>query len=216
MKKKNNTELKDFFEDENKTLNAETMFHKNMKVYGLDVLEDRALADYRDGLKPAQRRLMWTAKELKATWDNKTVKSARITGDCMGKYHPHSSSYGSLGTLVDCEYPMIYGQGNWGSLTDGAAAERYTEAKISQLGMKMLECMDVADYVPNYTGEFKEPIVLTTRVPNFFINECAGIAVGLSCNIPAHNLKEVVDAMKVVVKKGEATKLKDIMKFLKG
>lgn len=360
MKKKNNTELKDFFEDENKTLNAETMFHKNMKVYGLDVLEDRALADYRDGLKPAQRRLMWTAKELKATWENKTVKSARITGDCftgdteiltvnneklpieklekmiehgenvytfsssetgeievskvvkcwmktetdnlvkvyldndtyfectpdhkimlrdgtyqkaielkentslmplyfsdnhkvlkvekiklnkkvavynvevdskyhnfplgngifvkncMGKYHPHSSSYGSLGTLVDCEYPLVYGQGNWGSLTDGAAAERYTEAKISQLGMKMLECMDVADYVPNYTGEFKEPIVLTTRVPNFFINECAGIAVGLSCNIPAHNLKEVVEAMKVVVKKGEATKLKDIMKYLKG
>lgn len=429
MKKNNNTELKDFFEDENKTINAETMFHKNMKVYGLDVLEDRALADYRDGLKPAQRRLMWTAKELKATWENKTVKSARITGDCftgdteiltvnneklpiaklekmieqgenvytfsssetgeievskvvkcwkksetdnlvkvyldndtyfectpdhkimlrdgtyqkaielkentslmplyfgdntldgrrqiidnkigktisvyklagkhkdcdmsellneenwnkyirnnneltyktaiskqvysqlfanynhkvlkveklklnekvavynvevdskyhnfplgngvfvkncMGKYHPHSSSYGSLGTLVDCEYPMVYGQGNWGSLTDGAAAERYTEAKISQLGMKMLECMDVADYVPNYTGEFKEPIVLTTRVPNFFINECAGIAVGLSCNIPAHNLKEVVEAMKVVVKKGEATKLKDIMKYLKG
>ena len=83
MKKKNNTELKDFFEDENKTINAETMFHKNMKVYGLDVLEDRALADYRDGLKPAQRRLMWTAKELKATWENKTVKSARITGDCF-------------------------------------------------------------------------------------------------------------------------------------
>ena len=103
-----------------------------------------------------------------------------------------------------------------GSLTDGAAAERYTEAKISQLGMKMLECMDVADYVPNYTGEFKEPIVLTTRVPNFFVNECAGIAVGLSCNIPAHNLKEIVEAMKVVVKKGESTKIKDIMKYIKG
>lgn len=88
MKKNNNTELKDFFEDENKTINAETMFHKNMKVYGLDVLEDRALADYRDGLKPAQRRLMWTAKELKATWENKTVKSARITGDCMRKVSP--------------------------------------------------------------------------------------------------------------------------------
>lgn len=369
--KKNNT-LNDFFE-EDKAINAEEMFHKNMKTYGLDVLEDRALADYRDGLKPAQRRLMWTAKELKATWDNKTVKSARITGDCftgdteiltvnneklpiaklekmieqgenvytfsssetgeievskvvkcwkktetdnlvkvyldndtyfectsdhkimlrdgtyqkaielkentslmplyfcdntlderrqiidnynhkvlkveklklnekvavynvevdskyhnfplgngvfvkncMGRYHPHSSSYGSLGTLVDCEYPLVYGQGNWGSLTDGAAAERYTEAKISQLGMKMLECMDVADYVPNYTGEFKEPVVLTTRVPNFFINECSGIAVGLSCNIPAHNLKEIVEAMKVVVKKGEATKIKDIMKYLKG
>lgn len=133
-----------------------------------------------------------------------------------GKYHPHGSAYGSLETLATCEYPLIYGQGNWGSLTDGPAAERYTEAKISQLGMKMLECMDVADYVPNYTGEFKEPVVLTTRIPNFFINECAGIAVGLSCNIPAHNLKEIVDAMKIVVKKGQATKIKDIMKYLKG
>lgn len=103
-----------------------------------------------------------------------------------------------------------------GSLTDGPAADRYTEAKISQFGMKMLECMDVADYVPNYTGEFKEPVVLTTRIPNFFINECAGIAVGLSCNIPAHNLKEIVEAMKVVVKKGESTKIKDIMKYIKG
>ncbi len=87
--KKNKTELNDFFEDtDEKTINAETMFHTNMKTYGLDVLEDRALADYRDGLKPAQRRLMWTAKELKATWDNKTVKSARITGDCMRKVSP--------------------------------------------------------------------------------------------------------------------------------
>ena len=179
-------------------------------------MEDRALADYRDGLKPAQRRLMWTAKELKATWDNKTVKSARITGDCMGKYHPHGSAYGSLVTMATSEYPIIHGQGNWGSLTDGPAADRYTEAKISQIGMKMLECMDVADYIPNYTGEFKEPIVLTTRLPNFFINECAGIAVGLNCNIPAHNLKEVVEAMKVVVKKGKQTKIKDIMKYLKG
>ena len=154
--------------------------------------------------------------EVDSKYHNFPLGNGVFVKNCMGKYHPHSSSYGSLGTLVDCEYPMVYGQGNWGSLTDGAAAERYTEAKISQLGMKMLECMDVADYVPNYTGEFKEPIVLTTRVPNFFINECAGIAVGLSCNIPAHNLKEVVEAMKVVVKKGEATKLKDIMKYLKG
>lgn len=215
MKKKNT--LDEFFEDNNsKTINAEEMFHKNMKTYGLDVLEDRALADFRDGLKPAQRRLIWTAKDLKATWDNKTVKSARITGDCMGKYHPHGSAYGSLVTLATSEYPLIYGQGNWGSLTDGPAADRYTEAKISEIGMKMLECMDVADYIPNYTGEFKEPVVLTTRLPNFFINECAGIAVGLSCNIPSHNLKEIVDAMKIVIKKGQGTKIKDIMKVMKG
>ena len=83
-------------------------------------------------------------------------------------------------------------------MTDGPAADRYTEAKISQIGMKMLECMDVADYIPNYTGEFKEPIVLTTRLPNFFINECSGIAVGLNCNIPAHNLKEIVEGDFVV------------------
>lgn len=218
--KNNNSAFDDFFECETKTdgkvLDTDKMLHSNMKVYGLDVLEDRALADYRDGLKPAQRRLLWTAKELKATWDNKTVKSARITGDCMGRYHPHGSSYGSLETLADCEYPMIFGQGNWGSLTDGAAAERYTEAKISEIGMKMFECMDVADYVPNYTGEFKEPVVLPTRVPNFFINDCSGIAVGVSCDIPAHNLKEVVDAFKVVIKKGKDTKIKDIMKYLKG
>ena len=216
MKKQSN--IDNFFENETdgKTLGTDQMLHKNMEVYGLDVLEDRALADYRDGLKPAQRRLMWTAKELKATWDNKTVKSARITGDCMGKYHPHGSAYGSLVTMATSEYPVIHGQGNWGSLTDGPAADRYTEAKISQIGMKMLECMDVADYIPNYTGEFKEPIVLTTRLPNFFINECSGIAVGLNCNIPAHNLKEIVEAMKVVVKKGKQTKIKDIMKYLKG
>lgn len=215
---KNKKSVEEFFENDNqeKTMAADKMLHKNMKIYGLDVLEDRALSDFRDGLKPAQRRLIWTANDLKATWNNKTVKSARITGDCMGKYHPHGTAYGSLVTLATSEYPLIYGQGNWGSLTDGAAADRYTEAKISQLGMKMLECMDVADYVPNYTGEFKEPVVLTTRVPNFFINENAGIAVGLSCNIPAHNLKEVVEAMKVVVKKGQATKIKDIMKYLKG
>lgn len=212
------TDMEEFFEEADvvKTLDTDQMLHRNMEVYGLDVLEDRALADYRDGLKPAQRHLMWTAKELKATWDNKTVKSARITGDCMGKYHPHGSAYGSLVTMATSEYPIIYGQGNWGSLTDGPAADRYTEAKISQIGMKMLECMDVADFIPNYTGEFKEPIVLTTRLPNFFINECAGIAVGLNCNIPAHNLKEIVEAMKVVVKKGKQTKIKDIMKYLKG
>lgn len=108
MKKKSN--IDDFFENETdeKTLGTDQMLHKNMEVYGLDVLEDRALADYRDGLKPAQRRLMWTAKELKATWDNKTVKSARITGDCMGKYHPHGSAYGSLVTMATSEYPIIH------------------------------------------------------------------------------------------------------------
>lgn len=199
-----------------KSVDADGLLKKNMYDYGMDVISDRALSDYRDGLKPAQRRLLKTAEDLHATWNNKTVKSARITGDCMGKYHPHSSAYGSLATMVTCEYPIFHGQGNWGSLTDGPAAERYTEAKISQLGMKMLECDDVAEMVPNYTGEFMEPVVIPTRFPNFFVNECSGIAVGLAVNIPSHNLKEIVEAMKVVVKKGQATKVKDIMKHLKG
>lgn len=212
--------IDDFMEYENnpntKTVGADELLKKNIQDYGLEVISDRALSDYRDGLKPAQRRLLKAAEDLHATWNNKTVKSARITGDCMGKYHPHSAAYGSLATMATCEYPIIHGQGNWGSLTDGPAAERYTEAKISQLGMKMLECNDVADMVPNYTGEFMEPVVIPTRFPNFFVNECSGIAVGLSVNIPSHNLKEIVEAMKVVVKKGQATKVKDIMKYLKG
>lgn len=212
--------ISDFLEVETdpnqKTVDADSLLKKNIYDYGMDVISDRALSDYRDGLKPAQRRLLKAAEDLHATWNNKTVKSARITGDCMGKYHPHSAAYGSLATMATCEYPIIHGQGNWGSLTDGPAAERYTEAKISQLGMKMLECNDVADMVPNYTGEFMEPVVIPTRFPNFFVNECSGIAVGLSVNIPSHNLKEIVEAMKVVVKKGQATKVKDIMKYLKG
>lgn len=212
--------IADFMEYETdpnaKNVDADGLLKKNMYDYGMDVISDRALSDFRDGLKPAQRRLLKTAEDLKAYWQNKTVKSARITGDAMGKYHPHSSAYGSLATMVTCEYPLFYGQGNWGSLTDGPAAERYTEAKISQLGMKMLECNDVAEMVPNYTGEFMEPVVIPTRFPNFFVNECSGIAVGLSVNIPSHNLKEIVEAFKVVVKKGQATKVKDIMKHLHG
>ncbi len=205
-------------EEKFKTVKADTLLHKNMSDYAKDVVEDRALADFRDGLKPAARRVLWTANDLKATWANKTVKSARVTGDCMGKYHPHGDSgiYGSLVTMVNSEYPVIYGQGNFGNLVDGPAAARYTEVKISQLGMKMLECNDVGDYIPNYTGEFKEPVVIPTRFPNFFVNDCDGIAVGLKCSIPSHNLEEIVNAMKVVLKKGKDVKIKDIMKYLKG
>lgn len=203
-------------EEKFKTVDADKLLKKNIYDYGIDVIEDRALADYRDGLKPAARKILWTANDLHATWNNKTVKSARITGDCMGKYHPHSTAYGSLVALVNSEYPILFGQGNFGSLTDGPAAERYTEAKISQLGMKMMECNSVGEYVPNYTGEFKEPVVIPTRFPNFFVNDCSGIAVGLSCSIPAHNLSEIVSAMKVVLKKGKDTKVKDIMKYIKG
>lgn len=187
-------------------------------ITGIDVISDRALADYRDGLKPAQRRIMKAAKDLHAYWNSKTVKAARIVGDTMGKYHPHGDSgiYTSMVTMANAEYPVMHGEGNWGSLTDGPASSRYTEAKISELGMTMLECDDVAEMVPNYTGEYMEPVVIPTRFPYFFVNDCAGIAVGLSVNIPSHNLKEMIESFKMIVKKGRAAKVKDLMKTLKG
>lgn len=200
------------------TVDGDTLLKKNIYDYGLDVISDRALADYRDGLKPAQRRIMKAAKDLRAFWNSKTVKSARIVGDAMGKYHPHGDSgiYSSMVTMATAEYPIIHGEGNWGSLTDGPAASRYTEAKISELGMTMLECDNVAEMVPNYTGEYTEPVVIPTRFPYYFVNDCAGIAVGLSVNVPSHNLKEIIEAFKMVVKKGRSAKVKDLMKYLKG
>lgn len=201
---------------EAKELNATELTSKNMYEYGISVIEDRAIPDYRDGLKPVQRRLLRTADDLHAYANTKTIKSARITGDCMGRYSPHADSYGALVTMVNTEYAPIFGQGNWGDLRNDAASSRYTEAKISNIGMKMLECMDAADFVPNYTGEFKEPVIIPTRFPYFFVNSCSGIAVGISCNIPSHNLEEVVNAFKALIKKGKDATIKDVVKYIKG
>ena len=201
---------------EAKELNATELTSKNMYEYGISVIEDRAIPDYRDGLKPVQRRLLRTADDLHAYANTKTIKSARITGDCIGRYSPHADSYGALVTMVNTEYAPIFGQGNWGDLRNDAASSRYTEAKISNVGMKMLECMDVADFVPNYTGEFKEPVIIPTRFPYFFVNSCSGIAVGISCNIPSHNLEEVVGALKALIKKGKDATIKDVVKYIKG
>ena len=201
---------------EAKELNATELTSKNMYEYGISVIEDRAIPDYRDGLKPVQRRLLRAADDLHAYANTKTIKSARITGDCMGRYSPHADSYGALVTMVNTEYAPIFGQGNWGDLRNDAASSRYTEAKISNIGMKMLECMDAADFVPNYTGEFKEPVIIPTRFPYFFVNSCSGIAVGISCNIPSHNLEEVVNAFKALIKKGKDATIKDVVKYIKG
>lgn len=197
-------------------VNINDLLSKNIYDYGIDILEDRVLADFRDGFKPAQRRILWTARDLKAYPDSKTVKSARITGDCMGKYHPHSSAYGSLVNLVNSDYPVLQGQGNFGDINNGPAAERYTEARISEIGMKCLECMPVADLVPNYGGDLMEPVVIPSRFPNFFVNDCSGIAVGLKCDIPAHNLEEIVEAFKMIIRKGQAATINDLMKYIKG
>ena len=213
MKKK---DLDEYVVEQISQVNVNDLLNKNIYDYGIDVLEDRVLADFRDGFKPAQRRILWTARDLKAFPDSKTVKSARITGDCMGKYHPHSSAYGSLVNLVNSDYPVLFGQGNYGDINNGPAAERYTEAKISDIGMKCLECMPVADMVPNYGGDLMEPVVIPSRFPNFFVNECEGIAVGLKCAVPAHNLEEIVETLKAIVRKGDGASIKDIMKHIKG
>ena len=191
---------------------------KNMYNYGREVAEDRVLQDFRDGLKPSQRRILWAMNDLHAYADGKTHKCARITGQAMGVYHPHGSSglYSALVGMVTSNCPVVYGQGNFGSLTDDAAADRYTEAKVSKLGMKMFECNEVAEFVPNYTGETKEPVILPTRIPLYLMNGGSGIGVGLLCRMPSHNLKEIVEALKYVVKKGEASTIKGIMKRMPG
>lgn len=200
------------------TLLISNFLKKNITEYAKEVCEDRALASYKDGLKPSQRRIIKALLDAGAVNTKPTVKSAKIVGDTMGKYHPHGDSgiESALATLVNSQYPLVYGHGNWGSLTDGPASTRYTECRLSDFGMKFLECNEVAEMVPNYSGEYLEPIDFPTRVPNFFINGCYGIAVGVSCNIPEHNLGEVIDALKVVVKKGDKTTTADIMKYIKG
>lgn len=199
-------------------LSISSFLHKNIYEYALDVAEDRALASFRDGLKPSARRIIKALMDAGAFSNKPTVKSAKIVGDTMGKYHPHGDSgiESSLATLVNNQYPLVYGHGNWGSLTDGPASTRYTECRLSDLGMKFIECSEIATMVPNYSGEYLEPIDFPTRVPNFFINGCEGIAVGVACTIPEHNLTEIIDALKCVIKKGDKTKTADIMKYIKG
>lgn len=212
MKKSKNVTVK----ESNRTLSD--YVRRNMTDYSKEVAEDRALQDIKDGFKPVQRRIIWAMSELKAYATSKTLKTARVVGETMGKFHPHgdSSISDAIVTMVNDCTPLIDGQGNFGSLTDDAAANRYTEIRLSKLGMKSLECNEVSDYVPNYTGDMKEPVVVPTRIPYFLLNGSSGIAVGLSCRMPSHNLGELIDAFKYVIRKGEASTVKGVMKYLKG
>lgn len=170
--------------------------------YSMSVIVQRALPDVRDGLKPVQRRILYGMMELGNTSDKPYKKSARTVGDVLGKYHPHgdSSVYGALVRMAQdwiMRYPLIDGQGNFGSIDgDSPAAMRYTEARLKKIGEEMAEDLykDTVDFVPNYNDEFKEPTVLSTRIPNLLVNGSSGIAVGMATNIPTHNLSEVIDA----------------------
>ncbi|MCF2680502.1 DNA gyrase subunit A [Faecalicatena contorta] len=196
--------------------------------YAMSVIASRALPDVRDGLKPVQRRILYSMIELNNGPDKPHRKCARIVGDTMGKYHPHgdSSIYGALVNLAQewsTRYPLVDGHGNFGSVDgDGAAAMRYTEARLSKISMEMTADInkDTVDFAPNFDETEKEPVVLPARFPNLLVNGTSGIAVGMATNIPPHNLREVINAVvKIIddqIEDKEATTIEDILDIIKG
>jgi len=191
--------------------------------YAMSVIAARALPDVRDGLKPVQRRIMYAMIELNNGPDKPHRKCARIVGDTMGKYHPHgdSSIYGALVNLAQdwsTRYPLVDGHGNFGSVDgDGAAAMRYTEARLSKISIEMLRDIkkDTVDFIPNFDETEKEPVVLPSRFPNLLVNGTSGIAVGMATNIPPHNLREVIDGVVKIIDNYEIDKKTDIEELLK-
>ena len=195
--------------------------------YAMSVIVARALPDVRDGLKPVQRRVLWSMIELNNGPDKPHRKCARIVGDTMGKYHPHgdSSIYGSLVNMAQewsMRYPMVDGHGNFGSVDgDSPAAMRYTEARLSKISMEMLADINknTVDFVPNFDETEKEPTVLPARIPNLLVNGTTGIAVGMATNMPPHNLREVISACVRMIDdkiEGNETTIDDLMTIVKG
>ena len=195
--------------------------------YAMSVIVARALPDVRDGLKPVQRRVLWSMIELNNGPDKPHRKCARIVGDTMGKYHPHgdSSIYGSLVNMAQewsMRYPMVDGHGNFGSVDgDSPAAMRYTEARLSKISMEMLADINknTVDFVPNFDETEKEPTVLPARIPNLLVNGTTGIAVGMATNMPPHNLREIISACVRMIDdkiEGNETTIDDLMTIVKG
>lgn len=195
--------------------------------YAMSVIASRALPDVRDGLKPVQRRILYSMIELNNGPDKPHRKCARIVGDTMGKYHPHSDSsiYGALVNMAQdwsTRYPLVDGHGNFGSVDgDGAAAMRYTEARLSKISMELTADINknTVDFEPNFDETEKEPVVLPARFPNLLVNGTSGIAVGMATNIPPHNLREVIGAVVKIIDdqmENKETSIEDIMKIVKG
>ena len=191
--------------------------------YAMSVIAGRALPDVRDGLKPVHRRILFAMSELGNTYEKRYLKSARIVGDVIGKYHPHGDSavYNAMVRMAQefsMRYPIVDGQGNFGSIDgDNAAAMRYTESRMSRFGGELLEdiAKDTVNFGPNYDGSMVEPKVLPTRVPNLLVNGSSGIAVGMSTNIPPHNLGEVVRASIAIIENPDVT-VEDLMQIVLG
>ena len=174
--------------------------------YSMSVIVQRALPDVRDGLKPVHRRILYAMHELGLSPDRGYKKSATVVGDVLGKYHPHGDSavYDAMVRMVQdfsLRYPLVDGQGNFGSIDgDSAAAYRYTEARLDAVAATLLSDIDreTVNFTPNFDGRLKEPVVLPARIPNLLINGSSGIAVGMSTNVPPHNLREIAAAIKLL------------------
>src|SRR6201981_1950553 len=204
-------------------LNIEEEMKRSYLDYSMSVIIGRALPDVRDGLKPVHRRILFTMQQMGLQPNRATRKCARIVGEVMGKYHPHGTRAGydalvRLAQTWSLRYPLIFGQGNFGSVDgDPPAADRYTEAKLAQVSTALLEDLDkdTVDFHPNYDGSEVEPDVLPARIPNLLINGSDGIAVGMATKIPPHNLTEIVDATITLVNNPNA-QLAEILKFVQG
>jgi DNA gyrase subunit A len=190
--------------------------------YAMSVIVSRALPDARDGLKPVHRRILYGMHDMGARSDRTRLKSARVTGDVMGKYHPHGegSIYDALVRMAQpfsLRHPLVDGHGNFGSADDGPAAQRYTECRLAPIANVLLDGIDeeTVDFVDNYSGEFREPQVLPARFPNLLVNGSQGIAVGMATNIPPHNLAEIIDATVHLIEHPDATP-DDLMRIVKG
>ncbi|HET8564053.1 MAG TPA: DNA gyrase subunit A [Candidatus Binatia bacterium] len=201
----------------------EDEMRESFMAYAMSVIISRALPDVRDGLKPVHRRVLYAMYEMNLTHEKRYRKSAGVVGEVMKNYHPHGDTaiYDTIVRLVQdfsMRYPLVDGQGNWGSIDDdGPAAMRYTEVRMAELAEEILADIEkeTVDFVPNYDDELKEPTVLPSRIPNLLINGAAGIAVGMATNIPPHNLGEVVDALVALVENPDST-IKELMKYIPG
>jgi len=200
-----------------------TEMRESFLDYAMSVIVDRALPDVRDGLKPVQRRILWAMWDSGLTSSARTRKSATVVGDVLGRYHPHgdSSVYEAMVRLAQdfsVRYPLVIGQGNFGSIDgDSAAAYRYTEAKMSKIAEELLTDIDkkTVDFMPNFDGTHNEPTVLPAKVPNLLLNGSVGIAVGMATNIPPHNLTEILEASSYLIDNPDATST-DLLNFVKG
>ena len=204
-------------------VDIESEMKKSYLDYAMSVIIGRALPDVRDGLKPVHRRILYGMYELGLTSTKPYRKCAKIIGEVLGKFHPHGDApvYDALVRLAqdfNMRYPLVDGQGNFGSVDgDPPAAMRYTEARLSKIAEEMLADIEkeTVDFVPNFDESTQEPVVLPTRIPNLLVNGSSGIAVGMATNIPPHNLREVVEAAILLIEEPETT-LKKVMKLVPG